>query len=637
MDFAGAKDAINNAIDAVGDALAGKTKESSDHRIDRVDQCKVVWYQWAIELPTNDKSAFGFKALASFLPEVTLSDRDLAESRAYDVSNHVENLSFSKTLEGAAGTFTFTLYNSLDWVRFMKAGQWLCIYLTGDGDLPLPVEPPQNDSLTLSTFAANHRPGSTAVSPLALPKAPAGKPFAKRRRCVGVIQRVAVRSTTNGDGTVETSYMVSGKDFGAVYEDTELWFNMHNAEENTFSSVLASRIMQHDRTLSSLLSIVHDVFLNPSIMFDPHTASSKLNMFTLRQWILPDLLIKDLGLPSSTKYFGDSPTLKNLNNTLFENATPNFAKGLAGKCWERLKLYSQPEFHELFTELNDSGQPEITFRGIPWALDTKGYPTIAKNFYTYKDLYTNKSQAGDMAASALTALSSFATAFSVPTVAASAPHMDTRTQHRIDITPTQVESYDVGPDQHSRANFFLVDNIQSCTDQINAFALASMVPFPFPFRDENDIKRHGFKPLLVNLTSFNLVTESGRTAFGGKEKAIDSKFIMETNHLLKDFYANAEDMYSGTINLAAGSNAVKLGKVVTTDAAFKGISDMVFYIEGYVDTFNVNADGTCTWAQTLMVTRGLTKKALEGKASTKEGVATKSATFAAFNKNETKL
>jgi hypothetical protein len=78
--------------------------------------------------------------------------------------------------------------------------------------------------------------------------------------------------------------------------------------------------------------------------------------------------------------------------------------------------------------------------------------------------------------------------------------------------------------------------------------------------------------------------------------------------------------------LAAGKNDVKLGKVFVTDDTFKGISNMVFYIEGYTDNFSVNADGTCTWTQSINVTRGIAREALDGK-SPKDVQPIKTGTF----------
>ena len=115
-------------FDTFSNALTGKAAVA-DSRIDRVDQAKVIWYQWAKELPTNDKNAFSFGGLKVGVPDLAMPDTSLAACRAYDISNHIENLSYSKTLDSAAGSFSFTLHNSFDWVRFMKAGQWICIYL----------------------------------------------------------------------------------------------------------------------------------------------------------------------------------------------------------------------------------------------------------------------------------------------------------------------------------------------------------------------------------------------------------------------------------------------------------------------------------------------------------------------------
>ena len=608
----------------------GSTETSNnDERIDRIDQCKVFWYQWKYGLPTATSSVY----------PISPPDTFLAASTRFDISNHIENLTFNKNMGEAAGSFSITLHNSSDWLRFIKAGQWVCIYLSGDGELTLPYEDPagQQNTNLLDTYASSISPGKMFNLPLmtapALPKGIGTDNTellktiqTKYLRCIGLIQRVAAKSITNADGTVETSYVVSGKDFGAVYEDTELWFNMHVNPEGVFVAKLKSRIQSQGRNLDNLLNIVHDVFLNQPKFFDSGFTPDM--GFIPKQWLLPDVLISDLNLGHGVNYFGDIKALRNFRPTVFEQPSVSFLDGLSGNCWDRLRAIAQPEFHELFTEL-ENGMPTLTYRMIPWALDTTNYSVLESTLYKYADL------AAEEAPSLANSLPRVPAALDIfDTIR---PAQDTRTKHNLAITATMVDSFDVGPDQHHRSNLFLVDTMRSAFNQKDAVGIINETKSPlgykFPLRNENDIKRHGLKVLLMELQSYNLSNPSPDSSRNKEKTAIpDRDFILAVNNLAMDFYANANDMYSGTINLTAASNEVALGKVILTDYSFNGISNMVFYIEGYTDTFNVNQDGTTSWTQSIKVSRGISKDALDDIAEIKSGIPAQSSTFQPFNK-----
>jgi hypothetical protein len=613
-------------LKAAKNVISGKspfeeTAVAPDNRIDRIDQCKVVWYQWVNELGTDANTIFAFE---SPFP-LSSPNSALAASRSYDISNHVESFSYSKDMNNASGAFSLVLENTFDWSRYMRPGQWICVYLAGDGSLELPPELGSSGSSNSTTNSTvkdiiGGLVGLKKSDSLLLPDGPTADEtdtIKTKRRCLGIIQRVAIRSTTSVDGVVDVTYVVTGKDFGTIYEETELWFNANHADARAFESAINAITRQFARNLTELLTQYHSIFLNPRDALSETLTS--VTTFFPQQWILPDQLVKELNLklnPSGKGLFGDIQDLVEFNATIFENPTPDPLAGMQGRCWDKLKQLSQSEFHELFTELSDEGGPKIIFRPIPWGFDNSKYPTIGKAMLMYKDLANDEPVLPKFAVGTSLARLSI-DEFKAPKTAPS----DSRALHSVKLTAAETESFDIGPDYHSRANFFLVDSKTATKDQVSAFSLMAHIPVPpFPFRDENDIKRYGFRPMLVNVNSFNVTNQQ----FFGNEA--NKAFMLELNHLLRDFYSNSEDLYTGTIHLAAGKNDVKLGKVFVTDDTFKGISNMVFYIEGYTDNFSVNADGTCTWTQSINVTRGIAREALDGK-SPKDVQPIKTGTF----------
>jgi hypothetical protein len=650
--------AITDIVQEAKNVVSGKgftdqVVPDSDRRVDRVDQCKVVWYQWANPLMNTGATAFGINPLGALpTPPFVLS-----ASTSYDISNHIESFTYSKDMDSAAGSFSIVLHNSFDFARFMHPGEWITIYLAQDGSLGLPSEIPATAALSanqsldayenslipptpsLSNVGGALASLATSILPQPLPQLPLPSPDSDilgsskaKLRTLGVITRVGIRSTMTADGTQETTYTVTGRDFGTVYEETEIWFNANNADNETYQSVVNATTTQFQRNVSELLDKWHDLFLNPK---KDLSNIADLSAFYPEQWLMPSTLTDDLGLQfplGASGFFGEIQDLKEFNATVFENPDANPLSGLEGKCWDRLKSLAQPEFHELFTELSDTGHPRLIFRPIPWALDKSNYPTIGAAILNYKDLTsgtpvqppapigTNLSSLGSIASAALSVLKSSISDF--------------RVIHSIPLTAIEVENYDIGPDYHNRYNFFLISSSKAGLDQTNAFATiagSANAKFNFPLRNENNIKRNGFKPMIVNVATF--LANSGGLFNNGKffSNSPSEEFILQANAMMQDYHGHNQDFYSGTITIN-GRNDIKLGKVIVTDETFDGISDMVFYIEGYEDNFTVNSDGVTSWTQNLHVTRGMTKAFLNGGSSVyRPSVQTN--TFHSFDKN----
>lgn len=626
---------LDKAIDNFNPFADKKTNANKTTVVDRINQCKVIWYQWENELSTSPPIAFN---LGAGIPDIGI-DSDLAAARAYDISNHVESFTYTKSMNGAAGSFQLNLNNSFDWSRFMRGGQWMAVFLSGDGDLTLPLED-NTETIANSTKRNIERldfnkalkgieskvlPPLAKVPELNLPDGPDPEVidgFKSKLRCLGIIQRVGIRSYTTQEGAVEITYSITGRDFGAILEDTEVWLNTHTADGKAYENLVHSITQEFDRNLTELLDKWYDIFLNP--MGEVSKALSSVLKFFPKQWLLPNKLASDFKLRFNTgagNYFGEINNFKEFSPTLFENPDPLPLAGLSGRCWERLKNCSQPEFHELFTELSDNGHPKLYFRPIPWAIDKSRYPTLGNTIANYADLASKDFSFKDFFSNLnpTAGLSKFA---SFDPLGIIDDNEDNRTKHSVNISALQVDTFDLGPDFHSRYNFFLVDANRSMQDQKSPFVILSQDPTaPYPLRNENDIKRHGFKPLFADLQSFNLISTS---KFFGNQPQIT--FLKEANEVLKDYHANDEDFYSGTLNLAVGLNDIKLGKVIVTDDTVEGLKNMVFYIEGYTDTYSVDNDGTSSWTQSLNLTRGVQLDVLNG-GSTKDRQATKPGTF----------
>jgi hypothetical protein len=499
-------------------AISNKTQDINS-------QCKIVVYDWAtdaLKLESQDVAA-------------------LAQSTAMDISSQLVGATFSKVMTGPCGNFSFTLSNSPgfgsgDWKDLIKRGSWCVIYMSQEGELVLAdqVGPPS--------------------------KAAKKKEEAKKIRCIGFIDRVAVRSELNERGAFDITYEVSGRDFGVVYEDTSIWHNVFRFERIMLDSIATSQLnVTGTITLDKAIDLIHDLFYNPKAVPGAKVNSDESLVSIGLQWLMPRQLLNDVGFQvDSTPYWGELKGIKKLSPTEANLSVEKPTDYLSGNAWENLKKLSVPQFHELFTELNDSGHPQLIFRPIPFAIVKKDYPIVGKNIMFYKDVKSIK------------------------------------------IDGINVIDFNVGEDNHARYNSFLVTLATSLIGIEDNIALLDGSGFPKNISDS--IKRYGFRPMH---TTVNSIIKNAMRADGSGNAAI----LREYNHVLYDYWNSAVFAESGEVELI-GQNSVKLGKCMTFAENVPYVYGKRYYIEGYTDTFTVTERGAGLWLQSVMLTRGFEEKDL---------------------------
>jgi hypothetical protein len=493
---------------------------------DIVSQCKVVIYDWTTRGLTLNSGR----------------DSDLTKTSALDVSSQILSFNYSKSMGGPTGTFSFTLsnspdYGSGDWKDIIKRGTWCVIYMSREGELVLnpKVGVPDPNSKKLQE--------------------------AKKIRCIGFIDRVAVKAEMSERGAFDVTYEVSGRDFGVVYEDTSIWHNVFRFERIMLDAIATSQLnITGTVTVDKAVSLIHDLFFNPKSVPGAKVNSEHSLVSTALQWLMPRQMLNDIGLNVGTSpFWGEIPHVKNFSKTEANLAIEKPTDYLSGNAWEMLKKLSVPQFHELFTETDDStGLPSLTFRPIPWALNKAKYPTVGKRIKLYKDL---------------------------PTVTLSA----------IDVV-----DFHLGEDNHARYNSFLATVSTSLINVEDNISLLDGSGFPKNVQDS--IKRYGFRPMHVTVDAIVKNAEKSN----GKS---NSKILIEFNEVLYDYWNNAVFAESGEIS-AVGQNAVKIGKCLVFDEKTPYAFGKRYYIEGYTDSYSVDEKGAGYWGQTISVTRGFQESSL---------------------------
>lgn len=516
-----------------------KNHKFSNETKEHISQCKIIIYPWKEILNVPD-----------------LADSKLQEAGRLDISSQVQHVTFSKNMGSAAGSFSFTLTNSPnygtnDWKDIIKRGFWCLIYMTNEGDLDL-----------AQTVSVAKPKGSER----------------KRLRCIGYVERVSVTGSTQENRGIDIGFTVSGRDFGIVYEEAEIWHNMFNFDKIMLDSVAQTKLnVASNVRIHEALKTVHDLFYYPSKVPGAKVNDNKSLLSIGLQWLLPKEMVADLGFNVSSltggTYWGNLPDIFNPEPTGAGIAVDKPGDYLTGNAWEQLKRLSIPPFHELFCELDDNNKPKLIFRPIPWGIDQAKYPNNAKNIKLYKDL----------------------PAIYVPAV--------------------ELYDFDLGEDDHNRYNSFLATVSTTLINVENNVSL--LQGKDFPRNNQASIKRHGFRPMHVTVDSIVKNEELGNGA-------ADQAQLLEFNEILYDYWNPAVFAESGSVT-KLGTNDVKIGKVMKFKNDVPYLSSKRYYIEGYTDTFTVDDNRACSWVQEINLTRGFE----EADLAAKKGFANRNTEFSA--------
>ncbi len=500
-------------------------------------ECQIVVFNWKYE---------------SDLENLTLSQ--LSESTAHDVSNYIKDVSFSKQLSSPAGSFQITLENDRDWKQYIKKGSWVLIYMSNTGGLRIPN--PGENTITLDT---NLKGDNINIVSLTNQKS--------KLRCIGYIDTVRVQSTVGEEkGDLDVVYHVMGRDFGIVYEETDIWHNRINFDEMLLKTANANINSAQIKTVDKLLETLHQLMFSPQDLVNKDLQNKSLTSLAL-QWLLPSSLLAALGVTPNggVPFFGNIPGLLNFESTVASFPIESPLGDLNGIAWDQLKRYSISSYHELFPELVN-GLPQLYFRPIPWLIGTGAkFPKVAKNITKFKNL------------------------------------------ERVELATIDILDFDLGEDNHTRYNLFW-SNINSSlvSQQTSDVLLGDRDPKTgFPRIKQNSISRHGLRMMYLE-TNANLVLG---------EKA-DSDLLRQYNEVTLEYWEDVHNMESGNVDIV-GNNDIRLGKVLHFDKEAPYNADKYFYIEGYSDTYTVDEKGSGTWTQNIMITRGIEKADLD--AGTKPG------------------
>ena len=416
----------------------------------------------------------------------------------YDIQKDILSFEFTKLLAQPSGTFTLQLTADTNWKRKVFPNDWVLVYLSNEGVESL--------------------------------------------RMFGNIDRVSQFTTKNDKGLLETNYIISGRDFGKVFDTTNIWFNPTNAVR----MLLETQILKGNPT--ELIDNLLKVFLGGKI-----TSATIREQPQLNQWVIPSELATYFSASPSISTVGDG--LKRFYDILFLDLQSGLSgykviqslATLQGNLWSILKTNSNDVINELYLELlND--YPTIVLRTKPFVRSGYSGGSISSEINKFTDLET------------------------------------------VYVRGEDIVGTDIGYADHERFNLFL---LVATSDFLGVEELLTKIQPEYPKINIASIKRHGLRLLYVD-TDFALFSGSG------KNSKINPRLLLDWNRLSFEFFNNALFMESGTIELGKANPDIKIGKALHIEESTIN-QDKMFYIEGYTDSWSYPGN----WKQTLQLTRGI--------------------------------
>ena len=485
----------------------------------RTTYAKVVYYHYKKQnfgLPTNLRDD-----LKSFTDvEVGVIDNDILK------------LSVSKSVQSPSGTFEIALSPSKNWKSVLAPGDWVMIYL-------------------YNNFQPEGIPTTT-----------------KNCVLVGSIDRIS-RSLQREDedsDKVELSFRVSGRNFGKVFEDNDVWFDpyVNAGEERGLDVLLRDKGLELVGTPTQLTKNLIDIFLGKG-GFD----ATKAKTSDLKPWRIPSPLAAKLGSSATGDVSFYDVLSQEVSNSVGYKQQELLTLESNGSLWDMIRRNSNNLINEVYVEevRQADGTMKPTFVLKPRPIQTP---------FLY-DLQEKSKVSGDSVL--------FALKDNWQTL------QDLSVSNYVEISPAEIKYEDLGKDDHSRMNMFWFRAPQNFGANISHMAnLGDTKDISNPVFIRESIQRHGLKKM-DQLIEFCYAQGIGPS--GSVEIDLWKAFMIQ----LYDMHF-ANHLYdAGTIS-CTGVLEAEIGKALVVKASNPKSKDKVYYIEGYQHDWNFQEGWTTMFTLT---------------------------------------
>ena len=455
----------------------------------------------------------------SYDVEVGTIDADIAE------------ITVSKSLNQASGTFGISLNPSKNWKSVLSPGDWVMIYFFNTYNPRQIIQDTKNCVL------------------------------------VGSIDRVSRSLARNEDeDKVQLRYNVSGRNFGKVFEEQDVWFDPYaiSVAGGVGSSELDVWLQNAGLELAGSPNQLADSLIGIFLGDKGQTQQGVKD--GISAWGIPPALASRFKSEAT-----ESPRFKDILKTEIATlpgykAREQLTVNSNGSLWDMLERNSNGLINECYLEESraSDGSVSPTFFLKPRPLQTP-----------FLEDFANKGSAN---------LSLLGGAYQTL--------QDLAKNNYIEISQSEIKYEDLGKDDHARMNFYWLRFAQSAELGFEHVAnLNKRTGIRNPVYSRESIQRHGLKRMDQS-TDFCYLQQGA---------AIGAQY-----ELWKAFMAQLWDMHSsnhlydaGTIE-CTGVLEAELGKALIVRNARAGERKKIYFIEGYEHRWSLT-DG---WSTVFTLTHG---------------------------------
>lgn len=476
----------------------------------RTSSVTIYYYHW-------DKENFGTSTNVQTDEQLKFMLSESTKCTVGKIEEAIESCTVSKNIEQPSASFNFSLFPTKNWKQEISPGDWILVYFHSSLE-KTPDEPTSTQGLVL----------------------------------IGNVDRIA-RVIQKDDETDTTTlrYTVSGRNFGKVFEQTDIWYDPYTTQEATLDIALRTNGLELVGNPTKQVNAAIDVFLGKGGQFGDKKTSP------LGQWILPSRLVRLFGSSSSTSFESilrreiqeKLPGFKPRNMT-----TPNSN----GSLWETLKRSSNDIINGLYLE-------EVRYS------DGTVKPTIILKPRPYQTPFFTATKADT---------SQYGKDDSVSKAALNGAYkslQDLSRESYVEILQSEIIFENLGRDDHSRINmlwFTTTLEYQYLLNSNSNLAATAKGSISNPTFSRPSIMRHGLRRMDTVLEFCHVEGPDG-IAVKGPQRNIDL-FKSFAGQLYDMNYAN--HLYEqGTIE-CTGVLEAELGKALVITG--KGTTK-IFFIEGY--------------------------------------------------------
>lgn len=479
----------------------------------RTSSVTIYYYHWTKE---------NFGTPSNVQPASALST-NLSLAEAYQtgkIEGDVENCTISKNIEHPSATFSFDLFPTKNWKRELSPGDWILVYF--------------NSSMTKDSEVGVNIPTST-----------------KNLVLVGNIDRIArVIQKDEETDTTTLRYKVSGRNFGKIFEQTDIWYDPYAVQVKTLDVALRTSGLEITGNPDSQVNKIIDIFLGNGGQFKDKKTSP------LKQWFLPKGLVSLFSSSAPDGYF---------NNVLRREITKNLpgykprnmlTPESNGSLWDMIKRSCNDLVNEVYLEevRKNDGTVVPTFVMKPRPFQTPFFNATSQD----------ESQFGGEDAKIRKALKG-----------AYKSLQEYSKESYVEILQSEVIYENLGRDDHSRINMLWFNttlNYQYILNSNSNLGSANTISNPVFIRPS--IMRHGLRRLdsLLEYCHSEIDSVSGASS--------------NNTELFKAFATQLYDMNyvnhlyeQGTIE-CTGVLEAELGKVLVIRGK-KTEPKKIYFIEGY--------------------------------------------------------